>query len=123
MKTAQKKQVVAFRSFVRTVVHEMLHHLDYEHFGLEETFHTEGFYKRESSLSNGIFAAAGIPPPEPKPDECGKIAVPRSVATLNSEGQARVPKLQPRSLNRDPSRDDETESMSPAAVARQGATQ
>ena len=67
MKTAQKKQVVAFRSFVRTVVHEMLHHLDYEHFGLEETFHTEGFYKRESSLSNGIFAAAGIPPPEPKP--------------------------------------------------------
>ena len=67
MKTAQRKQVVAFRSFVRTVVHEMLHHLDYEHFGLEETFHTEGFYKRESSLSNAIFAAAGIPPPEPKP--------------------------------------------------------
>lgn len=66
MKTAQKKQVVAFRSFVRTLVHEMLHHLDYEHFGLEETFHTEGFYKRESSLSNAIFAAAGVPPPEPK---------------------------------------------------------
>ena len=67
MKTAQRKQVVAFRSFVRTLVHEMLHHLDYEHFGLEETFHTEGFYKRESSLSNAIFSAAGIPPPEPKP--------------------------------------------------------
>jgi hypothetical protein len=66
MKTAQKKQVVAFRSFLRTVVHEMLHHLDYEHFGLEETFHTEGFYKRESSLSNAIFVAAGIPPPEPR---------------------------------------------------------
>jgi hypothetical protein len=66
MKTAQRKQVVAFRSFVRTLVHEMLHHLDYEHFELEETFHTEGFYKRESSLSNAIFAAAGIPPPEPK---------------------------------------------------------
>jgi hypothetical protein len=58
MKTAQKKQVVAFRSFVRTLVHEMLHHLDYEHFELEETFHTEGFYKRESSLSNAIFSAA-----------------------------------------------------------------
>ena len=66
MKTAQRKQVVAFRSFVRTLVHEMLHHLDYEHFRLEETFHTEGFYKRESSLGNAIFAAAGIPPPEPK---------------------------------------------------------
>ena len=67
MKTAQRKQVVASRSFVRTVVHEFLHHLDYEHFELEETFHTEGFYKRESSLSNAIFAAAGYPPPEPKP--------------------------------------------------------
>ena len=66
MKTAQKKQVVAFRSFVRTVVHEFLHHLDYEHFELAETFHTEGFYKRESTLSNAIFAAAGYPPPEPR---------------------------------------------------------
>ena len=67
MKTAQRKQVVAFRSFVRTVVHEFLHHLDYELFELPETFHTEGFYKRESSLSNAIFLAAGYPPPEPKP--------------------------------------------------------
>jgi len=58
MRTAQKKQVVAFRSFVRTLVHEFLHHLDYEHFKLPETFHTEGFYKRESSLANALFAAA-----------------------------------------------------------------
>ena len=34
MRTAQRKQVVAFRSFLRTVVHEFLHHLDYEHFEL-----------------------------------------------------------------------------------------
>ena len=71
MKTAQRKQVVAFRSFVRTVVHELLHHLDYELFELAETFHTEGFYKRESSLSNAIFAAAGYPPPEPKSGRIG----------------------------------------------------
>ncbi len=57
MRTAQKKQVVAFRSFVRTVVHEFLHHLDYEHFKLPETFHTEGFYRRESSLANALFEA------------------------------------------------------------------
>jgi hypothetical protein len=57
MRTAQKRQVVAFRSFVRTVVHEFLHHLDYEHFKLPETFHTEGFYKRESSLANALFGA------------------------------------------------------------------
>ena len=28
--------------------------LDYEQFGLEETFHTEGFFKRESSLFNQL---------------------------------------------------------------------
>jgi len=50
MRTAQKKQVVAFRTFLRTVLHEIGHHLDYELRRLEETFHTEGFYKRESSL-------------------------------------------------------------------------
>lgn len=61
MRTAQKQQVVAFRSFVRTLVHEFLHHLDYEHFKLPETFHTEGFYRRESSLANALFAAAGAP--------------------------------------------------------------
>ena len=58
MRTAQRKQVVAFKSFLRTLVHEFLHHLDYEHFKLAETFHTEGFYKRESSLTNALFAAA-----------------------------------------------------------------
>jgi hypothetical protein len=31
-------------------VHEVCHHLDYELYKLEETFHTEGFYKRESRL-------------------------------------------------------------------------
>lgn len=67
MRTAQRKQVVAFRSFVRTVVHEFLHHLDYEHFHLAETFHTEGFYKRESTLSKALFAsldAAAVRPPD-----------------------------------------------------------
>lgn len=50
MRTAQKKQTVAFRSFLRTLLHEIGHHLDYEHFKLADSFHTEGFYKRESSL-------------------------------------------------------------------------
>ncbi len=50
MRTAKNKRVVAFRSFLRTLLHELCHHLDYELYLLEETFHTEGFYKRESSL-------------------------------------------------------------------------
>lgn len=58
MRTAARQQVVAFRSFLRTVVHELCHHLDYELYALEETFHTEGFYKRESTLANTLFAQA-----------------------------------------------------------------
>lgn len=56
MRTAHRRQVVAFKTFLRTVVHELCHHLDYELFALEETFHTEGFYKRESSLVNALLA-------------------------------------------------------------------
>jgi hypothetical protein len=50
MRTAKRRQVVAFRTFLRTFIHELCHHLDYELLGLQESFHTEGFYKRESSL-------------------------------------------------------------------------
>ncbi|HYR01061.1 MAG TPA: hypothetical protein VET86_13505 [Casimicrobiaceae bacterium] len=56
MRTAAKRQVVAFKTFLRTVVHEVCHHLDYDLFKLEETFHTDGFYKRESSLANALLA-------------------------------------------------------------------
>ena len=59
MRTSQRLKVVAFRTFLRTLVHELCHHLDYELFALEETFHTEGFYKRESSLAGALFAQAG----------------------------------------------------------------
>ena len=50
MRTARHKRVVAFRTFLRTLLHEFCHHLDYEHYKLAESFHTEGFFKRESSL-------------------------------------------------------------------------
>lgn len=50
MRTARHKRVVAFRTYLRTFVHELCHHLDYEMLGLEDSFHTEGFFKRESSL-------------------------------------------------------------------------
>ncbi len=54
MRTAHKTKVVAPRTFVRTLLHEFCHHLDYEYFGFAETFHTEGFYKRESVLVHAV---------------------------------------------------------------------
>jgi hypothetical protein len=50
MRTAQRQKIVAFRTFLRTLLHELCHHLDYEFLKLADSFHTEGFYKRESSL-------------------------------------------------------------------------
>jgi hypothetical protein len=50
MRTAKKENVVKFRTFLRTLLHEVCHHLDYELYRLAETFHTEGFYARESAL-------------------------------------------------------------------------
>jgi len=50
MRTAQRRQVVRFRTFLRTLLHELCHHLDYELLRLPDSFHTQGFYKRESSL-------------------------------------------------------------------------
>jgi hypothetical protein len=60
MRTARHRRVVTFRTFLRTLLHELCHHIDYELLRLEDTFHTEGFFKRESSLMR-ILA-----PPEPK---------------------------------------------------------
>lgn len=54
MKTASRQQVVAFKTFLRTLLHEICHHIDYEYLQLDESFHTEGFYKRESSLFHQI---------------------------------------------------------------------
>jgi hypothetical protein len=60
MRTAQKRRVVAFKTFLRTLIHELCHHLDYELFALEETFHTEGFYKRESQLVAALLEQLAI---------------------------------------------------------------
>ena len=58
MRTAAHKRVVAFRTFVRTLLHELCHHLDYELLALPDSFHTEGFFKRESSLFKQLVAGS-----------------------------------------------------------------
>jgi hypothetical protein len=50
MRTARHRRVVAFRTFLRTLLHEVCHHIDYVHFQFFDSLHTEGFFKRESSL-------------------------------------------------------------------------
>jgi hypothetical protein len=50
MRTARQRRVVAFRTYLRTLLHELGHHLDYRYLKLVDSFHTQGFYQRESSL-------------------------------------------------------------------------
>lgn len=50
MRTAKQRRVVAFRTYLRTLLHELCHHIDYQLLHLSDSLHTEGFYKRESSL-------------------------------------------------------------------------
>ncbi len=70
MRTAAHRRVVAFRTFVRTLMHEVCHHLDYVFFHLADSFHTEGFFRRESSLVRKLVPggdrASGLPRPPAK---------------------------------------------------------
>jgi hypothetical protein len=59
MRTAQRHDVVKPRTFLRTLMHELGHYLDYASLRLEDSFHTAGFYRRESFLVRTLL------PPEP----------------------------------------------------------
>lgn len=60
MRTVRHRRVVAFRTFLRTLLHEIGHHVDYERLHLEDSFHTEGFFKRESSLFRQLVPGAQV---------------------------------------------------------------
>jgi hypothetical protein len=62
MRTVAYKRVVAFRTFLRTLLHEVCHHRDYTHLRLPDSFHTQGFFKRESSLFYQLVPRETPPP-------------------------------------------------------------
>jgi hypothetical protein len=50
MRTAIRKQVTSFGTFVSTLCHEFCHHLDFQKFGFPDSWHTRGFYERAAAL-------------------------------------------------------------------------
>ena len=50
MRTAVRKEVTSFGTFLSTVCHEFCHHLDFQKFGFHESWHTRGFYERTAVL-------------------------------------------------------------------------
>lgn len=59
MKTARKKQITSFGTFLSTLCHEFCHHLDFKRFAFPDSWHTRGFYARAAALYH---YARGTPP-------------------------------------------------------------
>jgi hypothetical protein len=58
-RTAVKKQVTSFGTFLSTLCHEFCHHLDCQRLGFRQSPHTRGFYARTAVLYHH---ARGTPP-------------------------------------------------------------
>lgn len=50
MRTAVRKEITSFGTFLSTLCHEFSHHLDYKKFGFPDSWHTRGFYERVAAL-------------------------------------------------------------------------
>ena len=75
MFTAAHRDVVKPRTFLRTLLHELVHHFDMALLDLPSSFHTIGFHARESSLLRALERSGAV--------------VPGSRARLRGEGPAR----------------------------------
>lgn len=59
MRTAVRKEVTSFGTFLSTLCHEFCHHLDFGKFRFPDSWHTRGFYERAGALYH---CARGTPP-------------------------------------------------------------
>jgi hypothetical protein len=50
MRTAVRKEITSFGTFLSTLCHEFCHHLDFQRFGFSDSWHTRGFYERSAAL-------------------------------------------------------------------------
>lgn len=54
MRTAVRKEVTSFGTFLSTLCHEFCHHLDYQLFRFPDSWHTRGFYERTATLYHHV---------------------------------------------------------------------
>ena len=53
-KTAKLNKVVSIKVFADTLLHEFMHHYDYQYLKLGDSLHTAGFYKRIGDLKRKL---------------------------------------------------------------------
>jgi hypothetical protein len=49
-RTAIRKEITSFGTFLSTLCHEFCHHLDFQRLGFRDSWHTRGFYERTAAL-------------------------------------------------------------------------
>lgn len=59
MRTAVRKEITSYGTFLSTLCHEFCHHLDFQRFKFPDSWHTRGFYERAAVLYHH---ARGTPP-------------------------------------------------------------
>jgi len=59
MRTAVRKEITSFGTFLSTLCHEFCHHLDFQRFGYPDSWHSRGFYERTAALYHHV---RGTPP-------------------------------------------------------------
>ena len=59
MRTAVRKEVTSFGTFLSTLCHEFCHHLDFQRFRFADSWHSRGFYERTAALYHHL---RGTPP-------------------------------------------------------------
>lgn len=56
-RTAVRRKVVAFKTYLNTLAHEFMHHYDHQRLKLRASFHTRGFYQRVRDLMGRLVPA------------------------------------------------------------------
>jgi len=59
MRTAVRKEITSFGTFLSTLCHEFCHHLDFQRFEFQDSWHSRGFYERTAMLYHHL---RGTPP-------------------------------------------------------------
>jgi hypothetical protein len=95
MKTSKRHDVVAVKTFLRTLLHEICHHLDYSFLDLPYSFHTKGFYQRESSLLRVVARGTAHTPRRSGARRPGSTGKPDAEDEAPSTRRAKITQLRP----------------------------
>ncbi len=63
MRTAVLNRMISINTFLKIIIHELVHHLDFTHYKFEDSFHTKGFYRRAASILRQLKRGGAVPPP------------------------------------------------------------